>query len=121
MEYPNAPYDELLRAANMEGGQPCSEPIILPGDWYRPTKKEAGPGKGAMNRMRSSGLTSTSADDKGMCKLPFGTAAALPTEYQDGVSKLGAYIIKEGLHTHPRLPGRLKDAFTLVKNPVRKN
>lgn len=35
-EYPSAPYDELLRAAGVEGYAPCRDPIRLPGDVYRP-------------------------------------------------------------------------------------
>lgn len=35
-EYASAPYDALIRAAGVEGNSPCSEPVRLPGDVYRP-------------------------------------------------------------------------------------
>lgn len=40
MEYPSAPYDELIRAAGVEGLPPCPEPVRLPGDVCRPLQKE---------------------------------------------------------------------------------
>lgn len=38
-EYPDAPYDELLRAAGVSGIAPCPAPIRLPGDPCRPNQR----------------------------------------------------------------------------------
>lgn len=38
-EYPTAPYEEILRAAGVQGLAPCPEPVRLPGDPCRPNQK----------------------------------------------------------------------------------
>ncbi|KAJ8919383.1 hypothetical protein NQ315_016476 [Exocentrus adspersus] len=40
VEYPSAPYDELIRAAGVEGLAPCPESVRLPGDVCRPLQKD---------------------------------------------------------------------------------
>lgn len=40
-EYPNAPYDDLLRSAGIKGTGPCKVPDKLPGDPCRALAKDA--------------------------------------------------------------------------------
>lgn len=57
-EYPSAPYDELIRAAGVEGQPPCPEPARHPSDLCRPLhrlniSKRTGGGKACGGLPRS--------------------------------------------------------------------
>ncbi|XP_074025976.1 uncharacterized protein [Leptinotarsa decemlineata] len=108
-EYPSAPYDELIRAAGVDGLAPCPEPVRLPGDLCRPIQKSMitrrGPGGGTGGGMGSGGRWGTaggkSEDAKqvvGSCRGGTFTLTPGCTEYQDTVSRLGNLIIRDGLH-----------------------
>ncbi|XP_050507477.1 uncharacterized protein LOC126885096 isoform X1 [Diabrotica virgifera virgifera] len=109
-EYPNAPYDELIRAAGVEGLRPCPEPVRLPGDVCRPIPKMKGYGRnGAFTSeefgRRQGGGSSRGGFIKedlkqvlGACKGGTFTITPGYTEYMDTFSRLGTLIIRDGLH-----------------------
>ncbi|CAH0719299.1 unnamed protein product, partial [Brenthis ino] len=90
---PGAQFDNLQRAADASGVGPCAQPLRLPGDPCRegPAPRRATP------RTMSKGPQSA-GETRAKCE----TTAAVPplgkTEYQDGVSKLGAIIMRDKLH-----------------------
>ncbi|KAJ3658746.1 hypothetical protein Zmor_010468 [Zophobas morio] len=107
-EYPDAPYDELLRAAGVVGAPPCSAPVKLPGDPCRPNQRSVafrpavisnrvGGGKSEA-KSREEGGAGLSGHCAGSCRGPLGTMTAGATEYQDAISRLGQMIIRDKIH-----------------------
>ncbi|XP_057659000.1 uncharacterized protein LOC130895613 isoform X1 [Diorhabda carinulata] len=109
-EYPNAPYDELIRAAGVEGLAPCPEPTRLPGDICRPIQKmkvykkcsaftnEQFKTRGPGGRGSGGHVRDDSKQILGACKGGTFTVTPGYTEYMDTVSRLGTLIIRDGLH-----------------------
>lgn len=107
MEYPSAPYDELVRGAGVGGATPCPEPIRLPGDPFRPNQRSIAFRPATITNMLQVKKDKSSCGkdfNRGLLYLllllfPGGVsvAPANNTEYQDGISKLGGLIIKEQL------------------------
>ncbi|VEN64659.1 unnamed protein product [Callosobruchus maculatus] len=105
-EYPSAPYEELLRAAGVEGLAPCSEPVRLPGDPCRPLKKVSisnriGGGK-ACGGLPKSEDPKRNEQNIGSCKAGFFALTYGVSEYQDTYSRLGHLIVRDGLHNPSR-------------------
>ncbi|RZB39491.1 uncharacterized protein BDFB_002097 [Asbolus verrucosus] len=114
-EYPDAPYDELLRAAGVAGIPPCPAPLKLPGDPCRPNQKSiayrpavisnrVGGGK-SMGEGKSKGDERSSSYCEcngnilaGSCRGPLGNMTAGATEYQDAISRLGQMIMRDKIH-----------------------
>lgn len=108
-EYPNAPYDELLRAAGVQGVAPCPEPVHLPGDPCRPNQRPIAfrPAtitkelriKGNIFGGATRGAEGGIGAGKDFCGS-HGLANVTPgiTEYKDEISKLGELIIRDKIH-----------------------
>ncbi|KAG5885849.1 hypothetical protein JTB14_035869 [Gonioctena quinquepunctata] len=113
-EYPLAPYDELIRAAGVDGIAPCPEPVRLPGDVCRPLHGAAftgkvrggtGSGGGGASGGRLGGISGRGDEAKqivGSCRGGTFTLTPGCSEYQDTVSRLGNLIIRDGLHDPAR-------------------
>ncbi|XP_030761312.1 uncharacterized protein LOC115886356 isoform X1 [Sitophilus oryzae] len=102
-EYPSGPYDELLRAAGVEGLPPCSEPIALPEDVCKIYQKSKITGYGGSRSSgKSHGGTIPTAKEASYCigssKGPLATVTSGATEYQDAISRLGNLIIRDRIH-----------------------
>ncbi|XP_018319937.1 uncharacterized protein LOC108733331 [Agrilus planipennis] len=91
-DYANAPYADLLRAEKYKGEGPCSPPILLPGDAKRPNQKQ--------RIIRPSPNDAGLGDQKSKKSVPLTPGFS---EYQDGISKLGAQIIRDQIHGIPSL------------------
>ncbi|XP_075982272.1 uncharacterized protein LOC142980651 [Anticarsia gemmatalis] len=91
---PGAQFEGLQRAADESGSGPCAQPMRLPGDPCRVGPK---PGKSAPKTISKQGGAG-GGEARAKCE----TTSAVPplgkTEYQDGVSKLGAIIMRDKLH-----------------------
>ncbi|XP_008192890.2 uncharacterized protein LOC103312874 [Tribolium castaneum] len=107
-EYPDAPYDELLRAAGVSGIAPCPAPVRLPGDPCRPNQRSiayrpavisnrVGGGK-SEGRSRGGDDNAMSSYCAGSCRGPLGSMTAGATEYQDAISRLGQMIMRDKIH-----------------------
>lgn len=112
MEYPSAPYDELVRAAGVSGATPRAEPVRLPGDPFRPNQRSIAFRPATITNMLQV------KKDKSSCGKGFNStisylfsllfsggvsvAPAINTEYQDGISKLGGLIVKEQLFSQAK-------------------
>ncbi|XP_076253429.1 uncharacterized protein LOC143191875 isoform X1 [Rhynchophorus ferrugineus] len=101
-EYPSAPYDELLRAAGVEGSASCPEPIALPGDTckiYRNSRvTDSGASRGGSHPCGGIHKAKEAAYCVGNCKGHFSSITPGATEYQDAISRLGNLIIRDRLH-----------------------
>ncbi|XP_050299765.1 uncharacterized protein LOC126738454 isoform X1 [Anthonomus grandis grandis] len=108
-EYPSAPYEELLRAAGVDGHQPCPEPVTLPGDFCkiytksRITSNGSGGGHGGASKGSSQPCGGIFKAKEavycvGSCKGPLSSMTAGASEYQDAISRLGQLIIRDRIH-----------------------
>ncbi|KAL4720954.1 hypothetical protein ACJJTC_012416 [Scirpophaga incertulas] len=90
---PGAKFEGLQRAADESGAGPCAQPMRLPGDPCRVGPKPRHTTPRTMSKQPSAG-----AEPRAKCE----TTSAVPplgkTEYQDGVAKLGAIIMRDKLH-----------------------
>ncbi|XP_063366241.1 uncharacterized protein LOC134654695 [Cydia amplana] len=91
---PGAQFEGLQRAADESGTGPCAQPMRLPGDPCRVAPKQ----RMATSRTISKQGGGGGSDPRAKCE----TTSAVPplgkTEYQDGVSKLGAIIMRDKIH-----------------------
>ncbi|KAH1028080.1 uncharacterized protein LOC109533751 isoform X3 [Dendroctonus ponderosae] len=100
-EYPSAPYDELLRAAGVDGLPPCPEPVILPGDVCKMYTKSRVTGSGGAKSGQPCGgiyKSKEAAYCVGSCKGALSSMTAGASEYQDAISRLGQLIIRDRIH-----------------------
>ncbi|XP_021202066.2 uncharacterized protein LOC101738382 isoform X2 [Bombyx mori] len=92
---PGAKFEGLQRAADDSGSGPCAQPMRLPGDPCRVGPK---PRMTTPRTMSKQGSAGAGSDPRAKCE----TTSAVPplgkSEYQDGVSKLGAIIMRDKLH-----------------------
>ncbi|KAL1506019.1 hypothetical protein ABEB36_005456 [Hypothenemus hampei] len=95
-EYPSGPYDELLRAAGVEGLSRCSEPVTLPEAVCKIYTKSRISGHGG----KGSGQPCGSIFKSKEAGYRVGSSSLTPsaTEYQDAISRLGQLIIKNRIH-----------------------
>lgn len=104
-EYPDGPYDELIRSAGVGGSLPNSEPVALPGDACRPNQKNKAyrpaiiTKQGYCKGTGPGGFGGEPADYCiGTCHGPLAVTTHGHSEYMDNVSKLGGIITKEKIH-----------------------
>ncbi|CAH1127261.1 unnamed protein product [Ceutorhynchus assimilis] len=98
-EYPSAPYDEILRAAGVDGLPLCQQSVNLPGDScpIYSTSRMSTPNKGGQP-CGSIYKSKEAAYCVGSCRGPFTTMTSGATEYQDAISRLGQLIIRDKIH-----------------------
>ncbi|KAF9814485.1 hypothetical protein SFRURICE_000212 [Spodoptera frugiperda] len=92
---PGAKFEGLQRAADESGTGPCAQPMRLPGDPCRVGPK---PTRSAPKTISKQGSGGAASDVRGKCETTSATPPLGRTEYQDGVSKLGAIIMRDKLH-----------------------
>ncbi|KAK9876506.1 hypothetical protein WA026_013880 [Henosepilachna vigintioctopunctata] len=106
-EYPDAPYDELLKAAGVCGPSPYPEPKPLPADPCRPGKINVAFRPAIISKMGyckkvgggGVGFGGEAAEQCiGTCHGPLAPTTHGISEYMDNVSKLGGIIMKEKIH-----------------------
>ncbi|KAF9417481.1 hypothetical protein HW555_005404 [Spodoptera exigua] len=92
---PGAKFEGLQRAADESGTGPCAQPMRLPGDPCRVGPK---PPKSAPKTISKQAGGAAASDPRAKCETTSATPPLGRTEYQDGVSKLGAIIMRDKLH-----------------------
>ncbi|XP_023943814.1 uncharacterized protein LOC112049972 [Bicyclus anynana] len=89
-----AKFQDLQRAADESGVGPCAQPMRLPGDPCRVGPK---PRMTTAKTISKQGATA-GQDSRPKCETTSATPPLGKSEYQDGVSKLGAIIMRDKIH-----------------------
>lgn len=95
------PPDDLLRARGVEGFAPGSEPLRKPDEPYKQNQK----GElsfSALAGQRKAQAAATGGHGGGGGDNGSSTFGPVKTEYQDGISRIGDYIVREKLHSHSK-------------------